>query len=465
MRWMPWIMAGALLGLFCAWSPGGLCILLFVVLITGLLQRCTAPEHRRFLVTLFLVGFAIRALLSLGLDAGARVAEGRWPGKHGAPSDWDLGIVYRTREYVRMGDSDYLFQRGYATAQLARGNREPVVVYRAQQSYGWNGYALVLGAFCYLFDFSPHAVVLLNCLIGALLGPVMWWLARAYAYDEAVAQWTAVAASGVPSLILWSATNLKEPTLHLLTACLLLLFARLAGRRTAVMWLAYCLMLAGALAAHATLRSAAYTGILGVCCLGAWALMRCAPRWRLWIVGVGVLAATLWASSMQARLMLTNLFHLHLGHFTAPGICYRYLPREFFSAEYEAAWVQGRLGGEVAWWIAKAAWHYLLEPFPWHLDNLLALLVYPQMLAWYFLLPFAGLGALAAIRWRPHAMLGLLLMLACWITLGGLANGNIGTVFRMRDMVTPFIVLLACAGLTWCMRGTPPFRGTVRPCA
>ena len=461
MRWIPWIIAGALLGLFCAWSPGGLCILLLVVFITGLVRRFAALEHRRFLVTLFLVGFAIRALLSLGLDAGARVAEGRWPGKHGAPHDWDLGIVFRTREYLRMGDSDYVYQRGYATAQLARGNREPVVVYRAQQGYGWNGYACVLGAFCYLFDFSPHAVHLINGLLGALLGPVIFWLALAYHYERAVAKWAAVVVTGCPSLILWSTTNLKEPVLHLLTALLFLLFARRPERPTCQAWLRWILLMAGGLVAHATLRSVAYTGLLAGACLAAWGLTWCA-RMSLTVTLAGVtLALALAARHAPVHEVLAKLFHIHLGHFTASGICYQYLPQAFFTIGYEEAWSRtGRLGWEVVFWIGKAIGHYLMEPLPWRFDNLFALLTYPQMVAWYVLLPLAALGALAAVRWRLAATLGWLLTLAGWILLGGLTNGNIGTVFRVRDMVTPSIVLLGCAGAFWCLYGRSPFRPT-----
>ena len=453
---MPWMAAGALLGVIGACSPGGLFLLFLVALTAGLLDRLTDLKHRRFIVTLFLAGFVIRALLSLGLDAGARLAEGQWASKHGAPRDWDLGVVDHTREYVKMGDSDYLSQRGYALVQYAHGVREPVVVYRVQQSYGWSGYAYLVGAFYSLFDFSPYAVKGLNCLIGALGGVLIFFLVEA-SFNPVIARWSGLLVTFFPSLILWSASNLKEPSLTLCTTLLLLLYVKLWRTRRLQARIAYGALLLGTLALHATLRSPLYSVTLaGAVFLAALLTWRIPGKWRVALMGGTALliGAALWMHPLNA--LLERLYRVHVGHVMLPGISYRYLPEEYYAlgktVELASA---GGVHPPVFSSVSRAVFHYLVEPLPCRIDNASLLLVYPQMVAWYAVLLLASLGMAWSLRWNTRRSLFLLLMLAAWTSIGALTNGNLGTLVRIRDMVSPLFLVFACAGLWAVFDGRP----------
>ena len=385
-------------------------------------------------------------ILSVGLDLGSWIVQGQRPVKQGAVHGWDLGIVDRTREYMRMGDSDYLSQRGYATAQFAKGVREPVVVYRTQMEYAWTGYTYVIGAFYALFDFSPVAVKGINCLLGALLGSCIFFLAKA-CIDVGSARWACILVTFFPSLVLWSATNLKEPSLVLLTALLLWLFVKIRQAQGLKAVAFYGSLFACALFAHMTLRSPIYSLSLVGCLLIATGLRWIRKGWQVLLL-VGGLVGLVWVRSADVQGILASAFLKHIGHFWTPGVSYRYLPDELYMPEYFRQWVSsGTMGLAFALKaITQATFHYLVEPLPSRMDNLFSLVVYPQMMFWYFSLPLGFLGIAWSLRRNFHRSFFLVLVVWVWLVIGGLTGGNVGTAFRVRDMITPFFLIFACAG-------------------
>ncbi len=103
--------------------------------------------------------------------------------------------------------------------------------------------------------------------------------------------------------------------------------------------------------------------------------------------------------------------------------------------------------------VPGAVTHYLLEPTLPRAGNWLVTLLIPQMIFWYFLLPFALVGVGAGLRWKPWDCCFLVLVLSAWITMGAISNANIGTLIRLRDMVTPIVLLFAAVGLWAFTRG------------
>ena len=109
--------------------------------------------------------------------------------------------------------------------------------------------------------------------------------------------------------------------------------------------------------------------------------------------------------------------------------------------------------GNLFRWTGKALFHYLGEPLPGSQEGALALVTYPQMIFWYFALVFAALGLFPAFGMGPPGIF-LVMTGSAWILIGATTNGNVGTVFRFRDMLTPMVLLLGCLGL-WAFLGKP----------
>lgn len=93
-------------------------------------------------------------------------------------------------------------------------------------------------------------------------------------------------------------------------------------------------------------------------------------------------------------------------------------------------------------YLPRGAAFVLLAPFPWSIARPLDVLPVPEMLLWY--LALAG-TAITIIRQRRRwrMLVPLVLFVGGTLLVFILAEGNVGTVFRHRAMVVPFVLILA----------------------
>lgn len=440
------LLAGIFLGSLAALSPGWLFIGLLAAGIAYVLHRGADPSNRRFVSLLFLAGFAARVLLSLGLDLGSCAVGREFPHKTGATQDWNIGISDKTRGYLRIGDSDYYSARGHALVEYVRGSREPVVIFRLNQ-YGWNGYVDLIGFFYYVFGFSPSAVKGINCLLGAGCGTLAFFLAL-WVFNRKVARWSALCVTFFPSLMFWSVSNLKDIPFLFLTLLAMLLFIRLIEAGGARKRVLYGLSLALTLMAHCWVRELFYALLLASLLLAAGLATRKIKGWMLALAaaaGTGCLFLDCFA--LPARSMLAQLFHKHIGYTTTSGISYKFFPEHVYAPAYIWEWSRsGSVNSEIWLSVLKATAHFLLEPLPSRLDSLLHLPVLLQMLVWYGILLLAAGGILYSLKQAGRRTLYLLIPFLVFSLLIAVTNGNIGTLFRIRDLVTPFLLIYAAAG-------------------
>ncbi len=439
---------GLLIGALAACSPGGGFIAVLAFLAAATLWRSGQARDRRFLVILFLSGFLLRSALSLGLDLIAWRVEGQPPFRLEESIPGTARVVDRSRGLFKLSDSDDYSERGYALAQYAQGKQNPTLMAYLNNRYGRNAYLYAIGGFYRLFGFSPISVKWLNAVLGALLGPLVFFLAWECFRLRWVARCAAALTAFYPSLILWSLSNMKEPLLMLVSLLLLLGLSKLASARrrgAALRWAAAC---AALIAAHAALRFPAYTTVLVLGWLAAvWVSVRQPAAWRLGVV-VALLAAG-WVGRPLLHRGLAGAFLCHARYLEDPGMSYRILPDHYYGEEGRARLARGEMEtqpGNLLRWTAKALFHYAAEPLPGRVENGFLLAAYPQMILWYFILAFAGLGAWAAVGVRPQGIF-LVLVLALWLLIGAITNGNVGTLFRFRDMLTPLALTLGSLGL------------------
>lgn len=88
----------------------------------------------------------------------------------------------------------------------------------------------------------------------------------------------------------------------------------------------------------------------------------------------------------------------------------------------------------------------LFAPFPWSIERTLDALPMPEMLLWYVSL-VAALVVLIRERRRWRAFAPLVLFVVGTLMVLALAEGNVGTLYRHRAMVIPFVVVAASPGL------------------
>lgn len=100
--------------------------------------------------------------------------------------------------------------------------------------------------------------------------------------------------------------------------------------------------------------------------------------------------------------------------------------------------------------------HALFAPFPWSVRRTLDWLAVPDVLVWYMAFVLGAIGAWQERR-RLAEYVGPMVFVIGLLGLLSLAEGNVGTVFRHRSMVVPFVVMLAAPAVLRLLasRGTP----------
>ena len=312
---------------------------------------------------------------------------------------------------------------GYAniSARLARilhGETAPFV-------YATEGY--LLGTFVYLetaifYLLGPKAlfVELLNAAMGGLLVTFAFDIARRLSGNARAGVIAGALVAVYPSLVLWSALNLKDSLALLLIAIVLWLLV--VFQATPRLWLVPVMFIA--LLPIDSLRTYIFMGLSLVIPVSVAVTPR-PGRERTVMTALAVGLSILFLATQSNPTGLGSLADL--------------------DAERNAMGFGANTSfGDQPFPIR--AIYVLLAPFPWSPRRLLDLLRVPEMLLWYVALAGAFVVvARGSASWRRLAPLALFIVGT--MTVFVLAEGNVGTLFRHRAMVVPFVLILAAPTL------------------
>lgn len=383
-------------------------------------------------------------------------------------------LIYPSHVVARLGNGNgALFQDDYTydlvgewLARIARG--DGLTIFAGHQYLLYGVYDYLLMAMYVVFGHTPLLPKVLNGALAALCAVLLMEIART-AFRPSVAVLAGIAATLLPTMVIWSIVTLKEiPVLFVallgLRALQVLVEVPLRSRAAADA----LVILAAAVAVSFDLRSSTAAILIGLLLLIL--LVRAPLALRRWQLGVSALALLVilvgglfafrgYASARPPAGVLEDVV-LQIRHrraqeaaaarsqirsqadvFTAEG-------GEIVAAEAASDATPFSLVGDVI----EPLGYALLAPAPWQVHSLRDLAATGEMLIWY---PLLGLGLLA---WRagPRPGRGQRLFLVC-LVLYGLANwlvlaaseGNLGNLARHRLMLTPTLLVLSSAGLVW----------------
>jgi Dolichyl-phosphate-mannose-protein mannosyltransferase len=363
------------------------------------------PEERSFLRTLFRRGLAIRVAVALFLA---------WSG-------YSVLLAPDEATYYSDGHDMALYWAGVTFARPWRFDL-PIPL----------GYFYMNAASCYLAD-SDIPLRLLNALVGAYCGRYAYLLAREV-FNQAVARRTATLYTMLPSLILWSALNIRD-----IWVVALVLYVSWKSLEVAKSY------------SHLGLISA-----LG----GIWALTLFRD-YLFYVVALPPIAAFLigrrgeLGRNFLLALAATGAIVFFVQHGAASSA------EHHMSLETLSQTRQNLVGGGSAFggnvdistpekalsFLPIGIAYFLFSPFPWQINSPLKLLSLPEMLLIYFLTPamFRGIRFGISKRFRD-ALQSLLLMTALTISYA-LGEGNVGTLYRHRAQAITFYLMFAAAGI------------------
>ncbi|TMF72728.1 MAG: hypothetical protein E6I18_16750, partial [Chloroflexi bacterium] len=292
----------------------------------------------------------------------------------------------------------------------------------------------LLGTFVYLetaifYLLGPKAlyVEMLNAVMGGMLVTLAFDTARRLSGDLRAGVIGGTLVAVYPSLVLWSALNLKDSVLLLLIAIVLWLLVVFQMKPR--LWLVPVTFIA--LLPADSLRTYIFVGLSLVIPATVVLTPRLGARDKTLMTALAV--------GLSILLLTTQSNPTGLRSFSD------------LDAERNAMGVGANTNfGDQPFHIR--VFYVLLAPFPWSPRRILDLLPVPEMLLWYAALAGAFIVAVrGSVSWRLLAPLAL--FIAGSMAVFVLAEGNVGTLYRHRATVVPFVLVLAsplfAAALNW----------------
>ena len=298
---------------------------------------------------------------------------------------------------------------------------------------GPRGYFYIVAVVYYVLGPERLLPKLLNALIGAWTVPVAHDLALRVTGNAAVAYRTAQYTTFFPSLILWSALNIRDVWVILLIL-LLCREALVLQERFSVRSLV--LLGAGVMAIVQFRDYILFPVTLPI--VVSFFVRQRQHLLRNTVIGMIAVVAVIYAdqsagSGRRLRTLdLEQLSELRYWHTRSAG------------SQFEQADIS--TPGKALLFLPQGLALFLLAPFPWMLGSVRQILAIPETLFFYSLLPsmFGGLKHLLTERLSSSLMI---VLLTAGMTFGyALGEGNAGTAYRHRAQMLTCYLLFAAAG-------------------
>jgi hypothetical protein len=435
------VILGVLLGyLLCIVSYGYIFFLAISAIIAYLLYRQAQEREKSFIVWLFLSGLLLRlffVILTVVLVSwlGFGPQSVSFPGLEG------LSIV---------GDEVGIHQRAWALANTLKGARLPEIQAKSLLNFGQYGWSLqvnILGFLYYLFGIVPVLGKCLNSLFGVLTGILVYFTTKKL-FGIKTAKLAGILTVFFPTLFFWSITNLKDSIFIFILTFVAFSFTSFLKTRK----VKYLLLLALLLPLIALYR----TGIIALLIIP---MLVCALVNKKWlfakVVVIFILSLTLLFNSQAHNYLLkkirekdnfSNIVMRQKANGDSAESAYVIYPERFYNYHrYEN--VYPITVNELIPSFTKGFTFLMFKPFPWDIDNKAKLAFYPIAVLWLVLFPFFIIGLFFSFRKEYGSSIFLILLFLSIAIMLSLTEGNIGTMVRHRDMLTPIYLIYSSLGL------------------
>lgn len=440
-------------------------ILFFIILaliVCGMIYSKSPVGERKFLLIVFLIALISRIIFSY-IYYQASFSSGYGVDFMGDAVNYSNNALYVTevmtkKDFSRYTSEDAYLQENMRLARQAFDYKLPPV-YNFQIS----PYAYYIAFLYLIFGYAPFLVKLLNCLFGSLLALAVYSLAKEI-FNLKAARIAMVIAAFFPSLFFWSITSLRDTPIIL---CLTFLFWLLIKLQAKFDWV-YLAIFIGLFPVLANIRRDIIIIFLFVIFL-IFFIYKFKPINKFIIVSSVILiflqlifypdsgVAKIANQYLLSRVKPLILFRTHRDYVHYANTGYIIYPLRLYdqcydnpsckkdSPEYKD--IKDMEPGEFFMAIWLGLIYFIFSPFSWSATSLWELITYPQMVIWYFLLFMAAIGTFMALRYNANKITGIIIFCSFVVFLSALTEGNTGTLFRHRDMLTPLLLVFSAGGI------------------
>jgi hypothetical protein len=422
---------GIVLALALTASPLTIVAIGLAVAVIATAGRGVPADERRALVILLAIGFGAR----LAVITGAFLA--------GLPHHSDVSVGGLS------GDDAYYFDRAMRARDLmlgfAAGKYDYFIV---SDAYGQTSYLTLLTWMQVAAGPTPYGMRAINAVM-YIAGAALLYRTVRTGFGSTPALIGLTLLLFLPSLFVWSISLLKESMFFLITATLIAAAARVfraprdSGTIALIVIAAVCVWLLDDLR-----RGGSVLAIAGLAlALIARFLFARPSRVAIAAIIVAIVvtaAATSDAARQRFTRAATQAAQVHAGHVFTVGHAYKLLDAGFYM---HPGTPEGLTFEQSLRFVARAGASFLLTPLPWQVESRGELALLPEHVLWYVMLVLAPIGLVAG--WRRDPLLTCMLAgyaIPTAVTLA-LTNGNVGTLLRLRALVTPQLAWIGALGL------------------
>jgi hypothetical protein len=386
-----------------------------------------------------------------------RLAEGREKTKLVEILRWALAVRLLVAVVLHVLSTDNLFAPDQQTYDAFAGwlarywSGETLIYPWKLLERGPKAYYYIVAVIYYAVGAWPLLPKLLNAAVGTLSVRLAYDVALGMTGNAAVAVRTAAYCAFFPSLVLWSALNIRDCWVVML----ILLICREAMALQEGVRLRPVLVLAGAVLLVMQFREYIFFAVAAPAVVSFLVRNRAHVARNvvlgMLLAGVAIYADRAHDSDRRFRsLDLETMQELRQGAAVGGS---RFEPGADISTP-----------GKALAFLPKGLAFFLLAPFPWTVTNLRQLLTLPEMLFFYSLLPAMVHGVAVLIR-HHLARSMMVLLITAGLTFGyALAEANAGMAYRHRAQVLVFYLAFAAVGVeSRRAKRVPAFQGSAEP--
>jgi hypothetical protein len=345
------------------------------------------------------------------------------------------------------GDDAYYLSRAIRARDISLGvTQGRYDFFVITDEYGRTGYLHLLTALQVLFGPTPYGMRAVNALLFVAAAVILFRLVRP-GFGATSSFAALVVLLFLPSLFVSSVSLLKE-SVYLLVASLLLLSVTVARRSNMATAVGYAAVAAVCVFVLHDLRRGALALVIAGLAIGLAIPVVFATRRRA-LASIAALSLAIAVASIQPPLRaraldaVTAVAKTHAGHVYTSGHSYKLLDEGFYVT---TAWPERLTDAQALRFLVRAAVSFVVTPLPWEMASLSELAFFPELVVWWLIVIFAPIGII--VGWQRDRHITALLLGFALPTAAALAvtNGNVGTLLRLRGLVTPYIVWLAVLG-------------------
>lgn len=435
LTWQASVIVGAVLAILYSASPLFTLTLAgcgFLLLAAG---RGLQPPEQRAVAIIVGVALAVRFLFIGAVLVG------------GIPLLNDLSVG------ALRGDDAYYVGRAIRARDITLGLTEGKYdFFVTTDEYGRTSYLQLLTVLQVLFGPTPYGMRAVNALLFVAGAVILFRVVRP-AFGATASLCALVVLLFLPSLFVSSVSLVKESVYFLATALLLMAVVMIVRRPQPATVVAGALLGGLCLYVLDDLRRGALELAIAGVAIGSAMPILFATRRRA-VASTAAIAfavvVTLVQPSLRARAVdaVTTAAKSHAGHVFTSGHAYKLLDEGFYAIPgTPAAWPLQLTDAQALRFVVRAVVSFVVTPWPWEMASLSELMFFPEHVVWWLMVLFAPIGVVAG--WQRDRRVTALLLGFVLPTAAALAltTGNVGTLLRLRGLVTPYLVWLAVLGL------------------